>query len=157
MAPKQLKTFGGFNWTKPISFEPRKNHIRKNLSKKFGAFTAVNDISLMWKGEILVFSGRRQEKTTAMKMLIGISNPVREKRGGFWRKSQSEMVKKYWLHEPKILDVWWFNIKENITFFGGIYGLSKLESKRKQPIDSKIATRNVADWLVRCHWAGNKN
>jgi ABC-type transporter Mla maintaining outer membrane lipid asymmetry ATPase subunit MlaF len=46
----------------------------RNLSKKFGSFTAVDNISFeVYKGEILVFLGKWSRKTTAMKMLIGIS------------------------------------------------------------------------------------
>jgi ABC-2 type transport system ATP-binding protein len=32
----------------------------------------------------------------------------------------------------KILHVWWLDRKENITFFGGIYGLSRVKIKEKE-------------------------
>ena len=50
----------------------------KDLTKKFGDFTAVNSISFdVFKGEIFGFLGANGAgKTTAMKMLIGISNPT---------------------------------------------------------------------------------
>ena len=50
----------------------------KNLTKKFGDFTAVDQISFKtYKGEIFGFLGANGAgKTTAMKMLIGISTPT---------------------------------------------------------------------------------
>ena len=50
----------------------------ENLTKKFGDFTAVNEISFKtYKGEIFGFLGANGAgKTTAMKMLIGISKPI---------------------------------------------------------------------------------
>jgi ABC-2 type transport system ATP-binding protein len=50
----------------------------RNLSKKFGSFTAVDNISFeVYKGEIFGFLGANGAgKTTAMKMLIGISTPT---------------------------------------------------------------------------------
>ena len=54
----------------------------KNLTKKFGDFLAVDAISFEVKaGEIFGFLGANGAgKTTAMKMLIGISNPALERR-----------------------------------------------------------------------------
>ena len=50
----------------------------ENLTKKFGDFTAVNNITFeVKKGEIFGFLGANGAgKTTAMKMLIGISSPT---------------------------------------------------------------------------------
>ncbi|PNW29025.1 hypothetical protein BKP44_05370 [Formosa algae] len=50
----------------------------KRLTKTFGNFTAVNAISFeVKKGEIFGFLGANGAgKTTAMKMLIGISKPT---------------------------------------------------------------------------------
>ena len=49
----------------------------QNLTKQFGHFTAVKSISFdVYKGEIFGFLGANGAgKTTAMKMLIGISKP----------------------------------------------------------------------------------
>ena len=42
-------------------------------------------------------------------------------------------------------------IKENITFFGGIYGLSKLKSKEKTNIlIAELGLQEVANQLVGC-------
>ena len=108
----------------------------KNLSKKFGNFIAVNDISFeVFKGEIFGFLGANGAgKTTAMKMLIGISKPTSGEAvvANFDVKSQAEMVKKsigYMSQKFSMYDD--LTIKENITFFGGIYGLSRNQIKEK--------------------------
>ena len=126
----------------------------KNLSKKFGAFTAVNNISFeVYKGEIFGFLGANGAgKTTAMKMLIGISNPTsgEAKVAGFDVKTQSEMVKKsigYMSQKFSMYDD--LTIKENITFFGGIYGLSKIRIKEKTTqLIQELQLEEVADKLV---------
>lgn len=115
----------------------------KNLSKKFGDFIAVNDISFdVYKGEIFGFLGANGAgKTTAMKMLIGISKPTSGEAlvADFDVKTNAEMVKKnigYMSQKFSMYDD--LTIKENITFFGGIYGLSRNQIKEK-------TTKLVAD------------
>ena len=70
----------------------------ENLTKKFGDFTAVKSISFhVNKGEIFGFLGANGAgKTTAMKMLIGISNPTGGNAivAGYNVQTQSELVKK---------------------------------------------------------------
>lgn len=108
----------------------------KNLSKQFGSFTAVDNISFeVYKGEIFGFLGANGAgKTTAMKMLIGISRPSSGEAtvAGFDVKTATEMVKKsigYMSQRFSMYDD--LTIKENITFFGGIYGLSRNKIKEK--------------------------
>ncbi|MEZ7504468.1 ABC transporter ATP-binding protein [Flavobacterium sp. Arc2] len=108
----------------------------KNLSKKFGSFTAVDNISFeVYKGEIFGFLGANGAgKTTAMKMLIGISRPSSGEAtvAGYDVKTATEMVKKsigYMSQRFSMYDD--LTIKENITFFGGIYGLSRNKIKEK--------------------------
>jgi ABC-2 type transport system ATP-binding protein len=126
----------------------------KNLSKKFGDFVAVNSISFeVKKGEIFGFLGANGAgKTTAIKMLIGISKPSsgEAKVAGFDVKSNTEMVKKsigYMSQKFSMYDD--LTIKENITFFGGIYGLSKIQIKEKTvQLIEKLQLETVADKLV---------
>lgn len=108
----------------------------QNLSKKFGSFIAVNNISFdVYKGEIFGFLGANGAgKTTAMKMLIGISKPTSGEAlvADFDVKNNTEMVKKsigYMSQKFSMYDD--LTIKENITFFGGIYGLSRTQIKEK--------------------------
>lgn len=125
-----------------------------NLSKVFGDFTAVNSISFdVKKGEIFGFLGANGAgKTTAMKMLIGISKPSSGEAivAGFDVKTQSEMVKKsigYMSQKFSMYDD--LTIKENITFFGGIYGLSKIQIKEKtKKLIEELQLEAVASKLV---------
>lgn len=125
-----------------------------NLTKTFDDFTAVNNISFeVAKGEIFGFLGANGAgKTTAMKMLIGISKPSSGEAtvAGFDIAKQSEMVKKnigYMSQKFSLYDD--LTIKENITFFGGIYGLSRKEIKEKTAIlIAELELEEVANQLV---------
>jgi ABC-2 type transport system ATP-binding protein len=126
----------------------------KNITKVFGSFTAVNSISFdVNKGEIFGFLGANGAgKTTAMKMLIGISKPTSGEAvvAGFDVKTQSEMVKKsigYMSQKFSMYDD--LTIRENITFFGGIYGLSRLQIKEKTAkLIHELGLEEVVDKLV---------
>ena len=126
----------------------------KDLTKKFGDFTAVNAITFeVKKGEIFGFLGANGAgKTTAMKMLIGISVPssgeamvagldVYKNPEGI-KKSIGYMSQKFALYDD-------LTVKENITFFGGIYGLSRnrIKEKRCQLVE-ELGLEKVVDELV---------
>lgn len=125
-----------------------------NLSKTFGSFSAVDSISFdVYKGEIFGFLGANGAgKTTAMKMLIGILKPSSGEAtvAGFDVKKHTEMVKKsigYMSQKFSMYDD--LTIKENITFFGGIYGLSRAEIKVKTAeLIQELELDEVADKLV---------
>ncbi len=124
--------------------------VVKELTKKFGSFTAVDNISFeTGKGEIFGFLGANGAgKTTAMKMLIGISSPTSGEAhvNGFNVKTEAEKVKKtigYMSQKFSMYDD--LNIMENITFFGGIYGLSRKEIKEKgEAVIEKLGLQDVA-------------
>lgn len=125
-----------------------------NLTKTFGDFTAVNNISFeVAKGEIFGFLGANGAgKTTAIKMLIGISKPSSGEAtvAGFDIAKQFEMVKKnigYMSQKFSLYDD--LTIKENIMFFGGIYGLSRKEIKEKTAVlIAELELEEVANQLV---------
>ncbi len=106
--------------------------IAENLTKKFGSFTAVDNISFeVRKGEIFGFLGANGAgKTTAMRMLTGLSLPSSGKAmvAGYNIRNQQEQIKrrigymsqKFALYED--LRVW-----ENIRLYAGIYGVPKSE------------------------------
>jgi len=101
----------------------------EKLTKRFGDFTAVDNISFeVSKGEIFGFLGANGAgKTTAMRMLCGLSKPTSGKGyvAGYDIEKQSEAIKKnigymsqkFSLYED--LKVW-----ENVRLFAGIYGIS---------------------------------
>jgi len=126
----------------------------EGLTKMFGDFTAVNTITFdVEKGEIFGFLGANGAgKTTAMKMLIGISKPTSGNANvaGFDVFTKAEDIKKnigYMSQKFALYDD--LTVKENITFFGGIYGLSraKIKKKSKELID-ELGLKDVAGHLV---------
>src|SRR3954447_1140786 len=106
------------------------------LTKRFGDFTAVDAISFeVQMGEIFGFLGANGAgKTTAMRMLCGLSLPTSGKAtiAGFDVYKQTEKIKqnigymsqKFSLYED-------LTIKENIRFYAGIYGKSNVFIKEK--------------------------
>lgn len=122
----------------------------KNLTKKFGDFTAVDNISLeVYKGEIFGFLGANGAgKTTAMRMLCGLSSPSSGEANiaGFDVYDETEKIKssigymsqKFSLYED-------LTIAENINFFGGIYGLSdeEIRSQSSSLIERLGLTKNA--------------
>lgn len=127
----------------------------ESLTKTFGSFTAVDHISFeVSKGEIFGFLGANGAgKTTAMRMLCGLSRPTSGKAAvaGFDVASQSENVKrsigymsqKFSLYDD--LTVW-----ENIELFGGIYGLDDREiASRARALLERLGMQKEKDTLVR--------
>src|SRR5215203_5650998 len=109
-----------------------------NLTKKFGDFTAVDDISFeVSKGEIFGFLGANGAgKTTAMRMLCGLLIPTSGKAAvaGFDVYKQTENIKKnigYMSQKFSLYED--LTVKENIRFYAGIYGMSDAFIKEKTP------------------------
>lgn len=108
----------------------------ERLAKKFGSFTAVDHISFyVERGEIFGFLGANGAgKTTAMRMLCGLSKPSfgTGKVVGFDIARESEKIKsrigymsqKFSLYES-------LTVKENIRLYGGIYGMQRSEIRDK--------------------------
>ncbi len=142
----------------PLSWEinmETQNVIEANkLTKKFGDFTAVNQITFkVAKGEIFGFLGANGAgKTTAMKMLIGISNPTSGEAtvAGFDVYKHAEDIKKnigYMSQKFALYDD--LTVRENITFFGGIYGLKRHVIKEKATVlINELGLQDVANDLV---------
>jgi ABC-2 type transport system ATP-binding protein len=110
--------------------------VANNLSKTFGTFKAVDAISFeVMQGEIFGFLGANGAgKTTAMRMLCGLSLPTSGEASvaGFDVYRQNEMIKKnigYMSQKFSLYDD--LSIKENIRFYGGIYGKSNAYIKTK--------------------------
>lgn len=136
-----LRRFSDIFCPAPLSHDAahaeRQNVIEvEHLVKAFGDFRAVDDISFtVSKGEIFGFLGANGAgKTTAMRMLCGLSQPTGGKAtvAGYDATSQHEKVKlnigymsqKFSLYED-------LTIAENMKLFGGIYGMSRKEIKTK--------------------------
>ena len=108
----------------------------EHLEKKFGNFTAVDHISFhVERGEIFGFLGANGAgKTTAMRMLCGLSKPTSGtgRVVGFDIARESEKIKrgigymsqKFSLYEN-------LTVRENIRLYGGIYGMRRSEIRDK--------------------------
>ena len=106
------------------------------LTKKFGSFTAVDNISFsVRRGEIFGFLGANGAgKTTAMRMLCGLSRPTagRAVVAGYDVGEQPEQVKRhigYMSQRFSLYDD--LTVAENMRLFGGIYGMDGGTIRRK--------------------------
>lgn len=126
----------------------------ENLTKRFGHFVAVDNISFqVEQGEIFGFLGANGAgKTTAMRMLCGLSKPSDgiAKVAGFDVYKQQEKIKqnigymsqKFSLYED-------LSVVENIKFYAGIYGVKSKDIKiRTQALLERLNLENGANKLV---------
>ena len=103
--------------------------VADGLTKRFGTFTATDHISFQVKeGEIFGFLGANGAgKTTAMRMLCGLSRPSDGKAtvAGFDVYEQAEEVKKHIGYMSQKFSLYEdLTVYENLRLFGGIYCMS---------------------------------
>lgn len=128
--------------------------VCKDLTKRFGDFVAVNHISFdVDQGEIFGFLGANGAgKTTAMRMLCGLSYPSSGEAAvaGYNVFKQQEDIKrnigymsqKFSLYES-------LTVRENIRFYGGVYGLSDKQLKEKgDELITKLGMEKEAKMMV---------
>lgn len=125
----------------------------KNLTKKFGDFTAVNNISFTLKGgEILGLLGPNGAgKTTTIQMLLGITNAVsgtiKYFDKDFFRHKQECLQRINFTSAFNTLQgritVW-----ENLTVFAGLY---KVKNPKKKIMDL-IEYFEITDLLSTRYW-----
>lgn len=132
-----------------------KSIIVRNLTKKFGSFTAVDHISFdVRKGEIFGFLGANGAgKTTAMRILCGLSIPTSGEGtvAGFDIRTQQEEIKKHIGYMSQRFTLYPdLKVFENIELFGGIYGLNdrQIEEKRVSML-KRLGLDDVSDMFVR--------
>jgi ABC-2 type transport system ATP-binding protein len=126
----------------------------EKLTKRFGDFTAVNEITLdVKKGEIFGFLGANGAgKTTAMRMLCGLSTPTSGKAiiAGYDVYSGTEQIKKrigYMSQKFSLYED--LTILENISFFGGIYGMkSSILKEKSEKLIAQLGLQNETKKLV---------
>ena len=129
--------------------------LARELRKDFGDFHAVDGISFEVKrGEIFGFLGANGAgKTTAMRMLTGLSKPTsgQGRVAGYDITREAEQVKKhigymsqrFSLYED--LRVW-----ENLRLYGGIYGMSpQLIRERTEQLLRSLDFEARRDTFVR--------
>ena len=128
--------------------------VVKELVKKFGDFVANDHLSFdVYKGEIFGFLGANGAgKTTAMKILCGLSKPTSGevtvagydvyKEPNKIKNRIGYMSQKFSLYED-------LTVRENIRFYGGIYGMRLKDIKIKsQQLIEKLGLEEAADKLI---------
>lgn len=127
----------------------------ENLSKKFGAFTAVDNVSLqVSKGEIFGFLGPNGAgKSTVIRMLCGLLRPTTGSAtvAGFDVASAPEQVRVnigYMSQKFSLYDD--LTVEQNIDFFSGIYGVPKnTRAARKQEVLRMAGLEEKAGTVTR--------
>jgi len=113
-----------------------------DLTKRFGAFTAVDNVSFSVKrGEIFGFLGANGAgKSTTIRMMCGILQPTSGTAsiGGYDINTQTDNVKLnigYMSQRFSLYDD--LTVEQNINFFGGVYGLrgSRLNERKKWVVE----------------------
>jgi ABC-2 type transport system ATP-binding protein len=140
---------------KNITMNHSKAIITNQLTKRFGDFIAVDAISFeVEKGEIFGFLGANGAgKTTAMRMLCGLSFPTSGKGmvAGFDVYKENEKIKKsigYMSQKFSLYED--LTVKENMQLYGGIYGKSNAFIKQKtEAILDELDLKKEANVLVK--------
>jgi len=125
------------------------------LTKRFGQFIAANSLTFeVDKGEIFGFLGANGAgKTTAMRMLCGLSTPSSGKAtvAGFDVYTQTEKIKQnigYMSQKFSLYDD--LTVAENIRFYAGIYGMRTQAIKAKtNELLQELQLEKEAKTLVR--------
>jgi ABC-2 type transport system ATP-binding protein len=116
----------------------------QHLSRRFGAFTAVDDVSFtVAQGEIFGFLGSNGAgKSTTIRMLCGLLRPTSGTAlvGGVDVASDPEGVKRrigYMSQRFSLYEL--LTVDQNITFWGGIYGLDRPRLSRRREFVLEMA------------------
>ncbi len=120
----------------------------ENLVKSFGAFTAVDRVTLrVEKGEIFGFLGPNGAgKSTTIRMLCGLLTPTsgRATVNGFDVATQAEQIRRsigYMSQKFSLYDD--LTVEENIDFFNGIYGVPR--ERRAERKDYVLRMAGIAE------------
>lgn len=129
--------------------------IAENLTKRFGSFVATDHISFsVRRGEIFGFLGANGAgKTTAMRMLCGLSRPSEGRAvvAGFDVASQAEQVKRHIGYMSQKFSLYAdLTVAENMRLFGGIYGMGRRQiAERTDDMLNELGFSNERNALVK--------
>lgn len=127
----------------------------RNLVKRFGSFTAVDNISFdVRRGEIFGFLGANGAgKTTAMRMLCGLSRPTSGSGtvAGFDIIRQAEEIKRHIGYMSQKFSLYEdLTAAENLRLFSTIYGMTDTEiSMGMERVFGTLGMENLTRTLVR--------
>lgn len=123
-----------------------------HLTRKFGAFTAVDDVSMtIEQGSIFGFLGPNGSgKTTLIRMLCGLLRPTQGHGAvlGYDIVKQSEEIKRSIGYMSQQFSLYAdLSVMENLTFYAGIYGIPRRE--RRARIEEVIEIVGIGDYRKR--------
>lgn len=115
-----------------------------NLTKKFGDFTAVDNVNFTVKqGEIFGFLGANGAgKSTTIRMLIGVLEPTSGDAliDGYSIMKEPEMVKRHIGYMSQKFSLYNdLTVTENIRFYAGVYGLDGKKYQERKKWVLKVA------------------
>lgn len=126
----------------------------RGLTRRFGDFTAVNDISFsVGAGEVFGFLGANGAgKTTAMKMLSGLLRPTSgdARVAGYDVYTQPEEIRAHIGYMSQRFSLYEdLTVRENVTLYGGIYGLTDEQIRERiAALLDQLSLREAADEVV---------
>lgn len=127
----------------------------RNLTKMFGSFTAVDHISFdVKRGEIFGFLGANGAgKTTAMRMLCGLSYPTSGdgRVAGCDINTEAEEIKRRIGYMSQKFSLYGdLTVMENLRLFATVYGMSdKKISELSADLFRNLEMENMRDTLVK--------
>ncbi|MCL4418754.1 ABC transporter ATP-binding protein [Patescibacteria group bacterium] len=109
----------------------------KNLTKQFGNFLAVDNISFSLKeGEILGFLGPNGAgKTTTIQMLLGVTEPTTGEISYFnkeFKKNKEEILGQINFSSTYISLPWLLTVSESLEVFGRLYEINDRKKRIKK-------------------------
>ncbi|MBC8336615.1 MAG: ABC transporter ATP-binding protein [Anaerolineales bacterium] len=110
--------------------------ITKDLTKKFGDFTAVNGINFeAARGEIFGFLGPNGSgKTTTIRMMLGLLPPTAgeiQALGISVKGNQAELQQRVGYMSQRFSLYNDLTVQQNLQFYGAAYGLNKVDLKNR--------------------------
>ncbi len=122
----------------------------RNVTKKFGSFTAVDDLTLrVERGEFFGFLGPNGAgKTTTIKMMAGLFTPTSGEiyingYNAFTQPTETKQSFSYVPDQPFLYDK--LTGREFLYFVGGLYKLEKRALAKK--IDEIVEHFEIGDWV----------
>jgi ABC-2 type transport system ATP-binding protein len=128
----------------------------KDLTRRFGAFTAVDHITFdVGAGEVFGFLGANGAgKTTAIKILVGLLAPTEGEAlvAGFNVRTQRNQIRRSIGYMSQRFSLYAdLTVRENIQLYGGIYGLSddQIRDRTKELLESLGLSASAGELVGR--------